>query len=79
MTTEERKPTWAMFKARERKTDRSPEYNLTAVCPSCGCDLRGAGWRKESGKGTQYVGGPIEVKGEYKPESKPEFNDDIPF
>jgi hypothetical protein len=85
---DERKPTFAMFKNSERKTDRSPEYNLVATCPHCGTELKGAGWRKTSGKGTDYVGGPVEVKGEYKPKAEPAgkpgheppgFDDPIPF
>ena len=84
--TDERKPTFALFKNQERKTDRSPEYSLVATCPHCKTEIKGAGWKKDSAKGTQYVGGPVEIKGEYrKPEVKPEptggdpFQDDIPF
>ena len=82
---DERKPTFAMFKNADRKTDRSPEYTLAATCPHCRTEIKGAGWKKTSGKGTQYVGGPVEVKGEYrKPEAKPApaevgFDDPIPF
>ena len=82
--TDERKPTFALFRNSERKTERSPEYSLSATCPHCRTEIKGAGWKKVSGKGTEYVGGPVEVKGEYKPAAKAApteggFNDEIPF
>jgi hypothetical protein len=82
--TDERKPSFALFKNANRKTDKSPEYNLKAKCPHCGCDIQGPGWRKTSGKGLDYIGGLVEIAGEGRYEKKPEpkvesFNDEIPF
>ena len=84
---DERKPTFALFKQQERKTDKSPEYSLVVTCPHCKTEIKGAGWKKTSGKGTQYVGGPVEVKGEYQrpqapkpaPAEEDPFQDEVPF
>ena len=87
--SDERKPTFALFKNENRKHEKSPEYNLKGTCPHCGTEFRGPGWKKTSGKGLTYIGGPVEIEGENRRDltreppkavqPAPEFNDDIPF
>ncbi len=70
--------TGALFKAKERRTDKSPEYSGTINAG--GVEYWLAGWVKEDKNGNKYFSLSVKAK-EDKPAKKPEPIDtqDIPF
>lgn len=67
----------ALFRAREKKNDNSPDYS--GNCEINGVEMWIAAWIKESKAGTKYMSlsfTPKEERREQAPESQ---DDDIPF
>ena len=76
-----------LFKAKEKKSEKSPDY--TGTININGVEMRLSGWLKESKAGMKYFSlavsesnsqpqsiSNVSPKSEYKPDS---LNDDIPF
>lgn len=76
----------AMFRTKEKKSDKSPDSEGNLCCPLCEGQLRLAGWLREGKSGQKYNSLKAEPKEpKEQPASKPSgsgFDDmaeDIPF
>ena len=75
-----------LFKAKEKKSDNSPDYTGSImITPNmAGKELRLSAWIKQSKQGTNYMSLAVseQQKTNRSPDEtkrQPEFNDDIPF